>query len=198
MPPPAGRRPARRSAPARARRRFRARSGARAAWTAALPFRRTIERGFLRGVVVGEGTQQDRPSRHPRTPVFGKRSAGTDQRAGPEAPAMEARQGRDSRSEAQCAARQRDGGTPGRPTAWDRTTRCRSCAARCATVLDVQPGVVAKVQRVVLLIGRCQVHHHQEGGDCFWTVMPWRTTSRAAGPEPGRRGFVPAPSRHRR
>ncbi|CUJ49030.1 Uncharacterised protein [Achromobacter xylosoxidans] len=132
---------------------------------AALPFRRTIERGFLRGVVVGEGTQQDRPLTPPTHAGFRQAErAGTDQRAGPEAPAMEARQGRDSRSEAQCAARQRDGGTPGRPTAWDRTTRCRSCAARCATVLDVQPGVVAKVQRVVLLIGRCQVHHHQEGG----------------------------------
>ncbi|KAG0731033.1 hypothetical protein G6F23_015708 [Rhizopus arrhizus] len=52
---------------------------------------------------------------------------------------MEARKGRDSRSEARCAARQRDGGTPGCPTAWDRTTRCPSCAARSATAPALLP-----------------------------------------------------------
>ena len=60
---------------------------------------------------------------------------------------MEARQGRDSRSEARCAARQRDGGTPGRPTAWDRTTRCPSCAARFATAPVALPVAAAPPAR---------------------------------------------------
>ncbi|MNM47889.1 hypothetical protein D3C81_588640 [compost metagenome] len=34
----------------------------------------------------------------------------------------------------------------------------------CQRVLDVQAGVVAQVQGVVLAVGRGQVHHHQEGG----------------------------------
>ena len=83
-----------------------------------------------------KGTARPPTPRLLHTPAFRQAErAGPDQQAGPKASAersegtMEARMGRESRSEARCAARQRDGGTPGRPNAWDRTNRCPSCAA---------------------------------------------------------------------